>query len=85
MKTQAPDLKHKVLVRLPGEAKEDVDDGCCQVNALLPLLPQNSGQGSEDRLCHHRTHSVRTLKQRRIQLRRKQLDLKVNQSQTELS
>lgn len=34
----------------PGEAEEDIDDGSCQVHTLLPVLPQNSGQGSKGRL-----------------------------------
>lgn len=45
---------------LPGKAEEDVGNGRGQVHALFPILPQNSGQRSEGRLCAHTdTHSSR--------------------------
>jgi len=46
---------------LPGEAEEDIDDGHCQVHTLLPVLPQNSGQGSKDRLCRHKNIKKRVM------------------------
>lgn len=44
--------------RLPGEAEENINYGCCKVNALLPLLPQNSGQRTKDSLCHQNRQST---------------------------
>lgn len=34
-----------------GETEEGVDNVSGQVNALLPVLPQYTGQGKKQRLC----------------------------------
>lgn len=41
----------RCVARLPGEAEEDVDDGGCQIDTLLPVFPQDPGQRAQSCLC----------------------------------
>ncbi len=44
-------LECRCVARLPGEAEEDVDDGGCQIDTLLPVFPQDPGQRAQSSLC----------------------------------